>query len=326
MKKNIYALSSVAAVLFITVLGISVTAAKEIVIDNEKYYVTIDEDKTSVRVAPYVVATPTAPSPNEPPQPPSPAPLPQPNPGIPNNPAPFPNVPDQWPPGNSFPGGPSWPGTYSPPSLSVDWLSIAERLFTLGEKVYGIIKENKPVIDTDTQYFSAVPEEVKNSQNWEKTTVGWQPPMAKVYNFVVKGLFGNQAVKCKYQVMWRHGGSYQGKGQYLSAVTIQPLSITAGWGWKVNFAMEIARNKKDGEPLIFNEGTLANPMAGIIFNLRWTAQKNTKSHAGNFLYYLRGDGLFKELGEPSSAASAEIKKQNVKSAPVLPDFSKVNWE
>ena len=212
MKKNIYALSSVAAVLFITVLGISVTAAKEIVIDNEKYYVTIDEDKTSVRVAPYVVATPTAPSPNEPPQPPSPAPLPQPNPGIPNNPAPFPNVPDQWPPGNSFPGGPSWPGTYSPPSLSVDWLSIAERLFTLGEKVYGIIKENKPVIDTDTQYFSAVPEEVKNSQNWEKTTVGWQPPMAKVYNFVVKGFSAIRRLNANIRLCGGTEAVIRGKG------------------------------------------------------------------------------------------------------------------
>ena len=74
--------------------------------------------------------------------------------------------------------------------------------------------------------------------HWDSLS-GWKPPKGTVYGFYAKNLYGMKVIDVEYQVLRTYGGSYKGKGRYLTGVTIEPLLVSVappplgevGWGW-----------------------------------------------------------------------------------------------
>ncbi|MFI5362644.1 MAG: hypothetical protein ACHQ49_11795 [Elusimicrobiota bacterium] len=167
-------------------------------------------------------------------------------------------------------------------------LPVLDDIINIGLKIWKIVVENKPVVDVKTQYATALP---KGSSGWTEIS-GWHVPVGTIYELTAKNGYGVRTIKVRYQVLRTYGGSYQGKGQYLTAVTVEPLLVEVGWGYR--FSMDAAVP----DTSIVNVGTSADPVAGMMATLSWRISTPIKDASGQGLYFLQGDGAYKEVGGP----------------------------
>jgi hypothetical protein len=196
-------------------------------------------------------------------------------------------------------GLPQKPGSKIPPKGDApgagggeDPLVVIDKIINLGKKIWEIIEANKPVVNIQTQYATATP---KGVDHWSQLA-GWKAPEGTIYGFYAKNAYGATVVDVRYQVLRTCGGNYNGKGKYLTAVTIEPLKVDVMWGYKFNLNVEIPDSS------IANAGTAEDPLAAMQPLVKWSIATVLKESNGRSLYYLRGDGLFKEIGGPFAQA------------------------
>ncbi|MCX5794149.1 MAG: hypothetical protein NTY77_01465 [Elusimicrobia bacterium] len=169
-----------------------------------------------------------------------------------------------------------------------DPLVLIDQIINLGQKIWAIVEANKPVVNIQTQYGTATP---KGVDHWTQLA-GWKAPEGTVYGFSAKNAYGATVINVRYQVLRTCGGNYNGKGKYLTAVTIDPLTVDVLWGYKFNLSVEIPDSS------IANAGTTENPVAAMQPLVKWTIATVIKESNGRSSYYVRGDGLFQETGGP----------------------------
>ncbi len=179
----------------------------------------------------------------------------------------------------------------------VNPLPVLNEIINTGLKIWKIIADNHPVVDVHTQYATALP---KGQIGWADMG-GWQPPKGTIYELSAKNLYGVKVINVRYQVLRTYGGSYQGKGKYLTAVTVEPLLVEVAWGY--HFTMDASVP----DTSVVNVGTSENPVAGMMADLSWDIATSLKDSRGKGLYFLQGDGAYKEVGGPFSSQSAKLR-------------------
>lgn len=179
-----------------------------------------------------------------------------------------------------------------------DALPVLDQIINTAAKIWKIIADNHPVVDVKTTYATGLP---KGITNWDQMA-GWQPPKGTIYELTAKNMYGSQVVHVRYQVLRTYGGSYQGKGKYLTAVTVEPLLTEVAWGY--HYSMEASVP----DTSVVNVGTSADPVAGMTATLNWHVSTALKDSQGTGLYFLQGDGAFREVGGPFSNQSLEKAK------------------
>ena len=183
----------------------------------------------------------------------------------------------------------------------VDPTVILDQIINIGQKIWKIIVDNKPVVDVHNQYATALP---KGATRWDSMG-GWQAPKGTIYGLTAKNAYGITVINVRYQVLRTYGGSYKGKGKYLTAVTVEPLLVEVAWGY--HYTMEAAVP----DTSIVNVGTTENPVAAMMAQLAWRIQTPIKDSQGKGIYFLQGDGAFKEIGGPFSSKSLDKARVNV---------------
>lgn len=159
---------------------------------------------------------------------------------------------------------------------------ILDVVFNMGKKIWDIVEANKPVVDIETDFATALP---KGTKDW-RAFEGWQSPAARVYRVRYKNRFGMKVVDFSYRVLYTYGGSVLGRGRYLTNVTVEP-DVDVLWGYKFNAKVAIR------EPI--NTGTTENPVAGLEMAMSWEVDTVVKHLEGSTSYFVRGDGRFENL-------------------------------
>ena len=197
----------------------------------------------------------------------------------------------------SLPANPSDPVTNPPLApngggISLDditqSINVIDNIVNLADKIWTILDKNRPVVTISTTYASAVP---YGTSHWTQLQ-GWSTPLTKRYAFSIKNGYGSEVVKVIYQVHCTHSGNYQGKGKFLTGVTIEPLTVTAPWGYKVDLLAEVP------DSTVANVGTHENPIASMQVQLKWKISTTFSSVDQKVIYYVQGDGLIQEIGTP----------------------------
>lgn len=169
----------------------------------------------------------------------------------------------------------------------VDPTVLLDTIINIGTKVWTIIDKNKPVVDVKTQYATALPKGITSPMQ----LAGWRPPKGAIYGMTAKNAYGQTVVSVKWQVLRTYGGSYHGKGKYLTAVTVQPLQVDVLWGYKFSLDASVP------DVTVINAGTDTDPVAGMSPVLQWRIQTAIKDSTGKAGYYVAGDGSYQELGD-----------------------------
>jgi hypothetical protein len=183
-------------------------------------------------------------------------------------------------------------------------IGTLDAIVNLFEKIWNIIEKNQPVVNVTTHYANAVP---FGTSHWSQLQ-GWSRPATKRYGFSMKNGFGSEVVKVVYQVHYTHSGNYKGKGKFLTGVTIEPISVTTAWGYKVTLVSEVP------DSTIANVGTHEDPVASMQVQLRWVVHTSVKDITSKAIYYIEGNGQLQELGAPFKNAQAQKEKALLEAA------------
>lgn len=158
-------------------------------------------------------------------------------------------------------------------------------IINIGKIIWEIIEANRPVVDVKQSYAAAVP---RGITHWTQLA-GWNPPELSVYELTADSKRGGRAIQVRFQVMRTTGGNYQGKGKYLTGVTVEPIMISVSSGYK--FYLEAFVPPES----VTNRGSQEDPIAAMVATLKWTIKTVAKETRGSRLFYAQGDGLFKEI-------------------------------
>lgn len=279
--KRLLAITAAAASLFAG----RVSAAENL---DPKYF-TVDE--SSIMIEEITDKGGTIPGPQELPKPPS---GPQINPPV-------------TPGGATPPTTPTTPGIGGTDLTGVNnTIDTLDKIVNLMEKIFAIIEKNQPVVNITTNYANAVP---FGTSHWTQLQ-GWSKPATKKYSFSMKNAYGSEVVKVTYQVHRTHSGNFNGKGKFLTGVTVEPLNVVTAWGYKVTLVSEVP------DSTIANVGTQEDPVASMQLQLKWVVHTMVKDITSKAIYYVQGDGLLEEIGTPFKNAQELKTKGKVEAATV----------
>lgn len=188
-----------------------------------------------------------------------------------------------------------------------DRLVVIDHIINTGKDLWKFLDENT-VVKSTTQFATALPQGIRDWTVME----GWKPPQGKTYRLTAKNLYGMTMVDVKFMVLRNYGGSYEGKGHFLTAVNAQAIPASSSMGYRVSLE---AGAPPEG---IVNAGTKADPVAGMEFIVGWSVETAVKKSHGSLIYYLDGNGAFQQIGgqmtlKKAEAAVAGAVEENLKS-------------
>ena len=218
----------------------------------------------------------------------------------------------QPPVAGSIPGTTPTPPTYQDTLNDINGtVNTLDQIVNLVDKIWTLIAKNQPVVNIKVDYANAVP---YGLTHWTQLQ-GWSKPASKKYSFTMKNKLGANVVDVTYQVLWTHSGNYQGKGKYLTGVTVEPISVTTAWGYNVDLVAQVP------DSTVANVGTTADPIASMQVQLNWKVHTVLKDIQEKAIYYVQGDGVMQPISkayergiEQKSAARAAAVKQEVSAA------------
>lgn len=189
----------------------------------------------------------------------------------------------------------------SPSDTGGDPLVVIDHIMNIGARAWQFMLDNQAVVTSTSQYATALPEGLKH---WS-AMAGWERPKGTLYALTAKNAYGMTVVDIRYMVMRTSGGTYNGKGKYLTAVSAQTMPMSGVWGYRVSL------DASAPDSGIVNAGTSADPIAAMSFNVGWKIETAIKKSQGTSVYYLRGDGVFQQIGGSLQSAAAEKAKAAV---------------
>jgi hypothetical protein len=162
-----------------------------------------------------------------------------------------------------------------------------------GLQVWKIIEANKPVVNIATQFATALP---KGAKNWTDMAQ-WKPPIGTEYRLSAKNMYGVTVVDVQYQILRTYGGSFDGKGLYLTNVTVSPMpeGVSVLWGYRFSLTTTVPDSG------IVNVGTAAAPIAGMTVQTAWRITTVLKDSQGQGTYFVEGNGNLREITGPAEA-------------------------
>lgn len=175
---------------------------------------------------------------------------------------------------------------YVPPNTSpwdVNSLVDIAEIVNIGKQIWKVITDNKPVVDVKTDVAHALP---KGVEGWQEMG-NWQMPKARSFQMTYKNLMGMKVVDFVFRIIYTYGGNYQGKGQYLTQITVIPASVDVAWGFKFSSETKI--------PEVVNQGTPENPLAGAHIEVAWKVETPLKHAQETLRFFVRGDGEMEQL-------------------------------
>jgi hypothetical protein len=158
-----------------------------------------------------------------------------------------------------------------------------EEIMTVGEKVWQIVKDGAPSLEFTANSASAIPGEAGCPFN----LAGWSVPYSKTYRITYTNFYGMNVVDFTYKVIYSYGGSFKGKGAYLTNVSVHPGDIHVMWGHNFNAIVSIAD--------ALNTGTETDPVAGMQVTVEWNVENILNKFKSQRSYFVDGLGNASEL-------------------------------
>ena len=160
---------------------------------------------------------------------------------------------------------------------------IVDKVINIGTKIWNVLEKGKPVASYRNAKATAVPQNITAWQQLE----GWKNPQSKYYEIVYKNLYGVEVAKLVYKIIYLSGGSYKGQGKYIGYVSVEPQEFKTAYLYTFNVQAAVES--------VYNKGTSANPIAGMIININWTVSTILKTETQSYSYHIDGLGNFSAL-------------------------------
>jgi hypothetical protein len=165
-------------------------------------------------------------------------------------------------------------------------IAIANEIVALGERIYNLVDKGRPTNKLDYSPISILPK-VNGVVADILDTEGWRAPVKRSYRIAWKNLYGMEVVIFKYSVIYSYGGTYNGRGAYLTATQIIPDYSSVSFGFDFSASMKLVG--------LQNHGTKSSPIAGAVIQLEYSISNMLKADTYSDTFHITGQGSFKSL-------------------------------
>jgi len=165
-------------------------------------------------------------------------------------------------------------------------IQVARDLVALGEEVYVLVNKGRPNLNTSYAPVSVLPREGERSVNVMDMD-GWKLPVSRTVTVEFKNVYGYAIASLEYKLVFNYGGSYNGKGAYITNAQIIPSKAYAFYGVDFDATMRLSG--------LANHGTRANPVAGAMLHIDYKAKTMFSSVSRADTYHITGNGQVRKL-------------------------------
>lgn len=155
-----------------------------------------------------------------------------------------------------------------------------EQIINILKNFFDLIKEGKPVINTNIDQAAALPAGIA----YPSQLTGWREQHSSQYIIRFENIVGMDLVYVVMRVHFYYNGSYQGIGKYITGATVSIDDGYVFWGWSVDASVKVP------DYSIVNIGSSANPIAGMKMFVNWKASSSVQVYTGTFTFVLDGEG------------------------------------
>ena len=155
---------------------------------------------------------------------------------------------------------------------------VVDKIINIGTKIWNVVEKGKPVASYRSAQANALPQ---NALRWDQLQ-NWQQPTSVVKAVVYKNLYGIEVVRFVYRIVLLYGGDVSGIGRYIGYASVEPLEMTTAYLYKFD-----AQAKVDA---VYNMGSSANPVAGMLLNVNWTISTILKTSTESHTFTMTGNG------------------------------------
>lgn len=164
----------------------------------------------------------------------------------------------------------------------------ARELIAFGKEVWQIIEAGRPVSNhTAMSTITVLPKKEDGSAVEPLDMENWQLPSAKSYSVSYKNGFGMNVISFTYTVIFQYGGSFNGKGKYLTGVNVMADDISVAWGFNFEAQSQLVS--------ITNVGSAANPVAAATLTIKYRAKSVIRDISSSETFFVTGSGRVGQL-------------------------------
>lgn len=157
-----------------------------------------------------------------------------------------------------------------------------DKLIALGTKIYDIVKKGKPVVNMNFAKPVSVLPNGESPQTAFAQMSNWSAPTRRKYRVEYKNGWGSKVISFDYSVYFQHSGRYEGKGQYLTGVTVRASNVAVSWGFEFNASSELET--------ISNRGSMDDPMAAATLRINYRASSLIRDIQSSESFHVAGNG------------------------------------
>ena len=111
---------------------------------------------------------------------------------------------------------------------------------------------------------------------------GWSAPTSRKYRIEYTNLLGMNVISFNYTVYFQHSGRYQGKGEYITGLTVKASNVAVSWGFEFNASSELET--------ISNRGSMEDPMAAATVRINYQASSVLRDIQSSESFHVAGNG------------------------------------
>lgn len=217
----------------------------------------------------------------------------------------IPNIPPRPPElGNINPGNVANPGTKevgglvsaglggsaptpAPTGMLDSVIMVVDKLIAIGAKIIPTIEKGKAVVTNTSMSAVSVLPRLETIDPVVHDMGNWSIPVTKHYKISYKNGLGSEVVTFVYSVTYQYGGTYGGKGQYLTGIRASARNINIAWGFDLDASSQLVQ--------ISNVGTTDNVIAGATIEMQYTVKNWTRTITAVESFFVAGDNRLYKL-------------------------------
>ncbi len=170
------------------------------------------------------------------------------------------------------------------PLNPIDYIEVVvDKIINIGKKIWAIVDAGRPVVNIKVDTANALPAGI---QCWDQLE-GWQAPTSKLYEMAYENGFGAEVVSYNFRVSFISGGSYKGQGKYITLASVQPAKVDVAWGFRFDAVATV--------PMVFNQGSKADPLAGMQLAMNWQIRSPIQEIQQAENFFVNGQGILQKL-------------------------------
>ena len=162
-------------------------------------------------------------------------------------------------------------------------IMVIDKLVAVGKQIAPLIQKGVAKSTNNPMDAISVLPKPMSKEFINNEMENWSSPKTKSFTVSYPGILGGTVVKFVYSVTFQYGGTYNGKGKYLTGVRSFAKRISVDFGYDLDARSKLVQ--------ITNVGKNGKVIAGAMIEMQYTVKNFARTRTNVDSFFVRGDGI-----------------------------------